>query len=534
MKNTIPMLALPLLLLAATPVVAEDARLLWVSVDGAAEVAVSGETNPSVDEYQSSGTGHSVNAFRVSVPDTNASGGTNYLAFAYEDNGSMVVGDAESVVGSLDFENGGAVWAPLDLAAYADPDLVVTMELGYVDPGSPSSFETLAFATEHLGALLDAPHVSIQSDLNPPAVTPWTPSVFLAEDADLFWMVEADGAAPRFFATLQAAIDAAPDGGTIRAVDDVGEEGVPQAAELLADKALVLRLDGHVANVLLTVADGELSLVGPGTLAGYCGDDAGDDPLATVAVLGGSFTLPEGSTAKIAGELAVSVDDGATALLAGGLVDGKVVSESATDVVPGTSGTRFSTTRVGGLEAGYMLVRDPSVAEPGRWYRVIKAWTVSWESGGRIIQRNTVPDGATAEDVAALAPPDPTPADGRIWRFDGWEPAFSAAEGDITYVAQFTPVEGLLVDGIAWTSIRLRGGWVVATFEAEEMSMGDGLSEGEESYRVLVRATLDAPPVAKAATVTVDLPTKTGAVEIDLSDHESGFLVGLTTDPAEE
>ena len=532
MKNTIPMLALPLLLLAATPVVAEDARLLWVSVDGAAEVAVSGGTNPSVGDYQSSGTGHSVNAFRVSVPDTNASGGTNYLAFAYEDGGSMVVGDAESVVGSLDFENGGAVWAPLDLAAYADPDLVVTMELGYVDPGSPSSFETLAFATEHLGALLDAPHVSIQSDLNPPAVTPWTPSVFLAEDADLFWMVEADGAAPQFFATLQAAIDAAPDGGTIRAVDDVGEEGVPQAAELLADKALVLRLDGHVANVLLTVADGELSLVGPGTLAGYCGDDAGDDPLATVAVLGGSFTLPEGSTAKIAGELAVSVDDGATALLAGGLVDGKVVSESATDVVPGTSGTRFSTTRVGGLEAGYMLVRDPSVAEPGRWYRVVKAWTITWMSGGEVIQRNVVATGTTAADVEAMAPANPTPADGRIWRFDGWEPAFVAAENDIVYVAQFTLIEGLLVDGIRFTSILRRGTHVVATFEAEQMAIGDGLTDTADSYRALFRETLGSTAVAKAATVTVDVDSKTGAVEI-VADRDSGFLVGLTTAPAE-
>ena len=66
----------------------------------------------------------------------------------------MVVGGSEPVVRSLDFANGGALWAPLDLAAYADRDLVVTMELGYVDPANASSFEKLAFATEHLGSLV--------------------------------------------------------------------------------------------------------------------------------------------------------------------------------------------------------------------------------------------------------------------------------------------------------------------------------------------------------------------------------------------
>ena len=173
MKNTILSFALPLLLLAAQPAVADDARLLWVSVDGTAEV-VGAETN--VADYVTSG--KTVNAFRVSVPDASASGGTNHLAFAYEENGSMVVGETEPVVRSLDFTNGGAAWAPLDLAAYDDPDLVVTMELGYVAPGGSSSFEKLAFATETLGNLLDAPHVSIQSDLNPPAVTPWAPMTF--------------------------------------------------------------------------------------------------------------------------------------------------------------------------------------------------------------------------------------------------------------------------------------------------------------------------------------------------------------------
>ena len=177
MKNKILSFALPLLLLAATPAVADDARLLWVSVDGAATVE-DGDTNPPVAQYQSANTGHSINAFRVSVPDASASGGTNHLAFAYEEDGSMVVGGTEPVVRSLDVENGGAVWAPLDLAAYDDRDLVVTMELGYVDPANASSFEKLAFATEHLGSLLDAPHVSIQSDLNPPALTPWAPETF--------------------------------------------------------------------------------------------------------------------------------------------------------------------------------------------------------------------------------------------------------------------------------------------------------------------------------------------------------------------
>ena len=177
MKNKILSFALPLLLLAATPAVADDARLLWVDVRGSATVE-DGDANPTVAEYRSSGTDHPVNAFRVSVPDADASGGTNRLVFAYEENGSMVVGGSEPVVRSLDFADGGARWAPLDLAAYADRDLVVTMELGYVDPANASSFEKLAFATEHLGSLLDAPHVSIQSDLNPPALTPWAPETF--------------------------------------------------------------------------------------------------------------------------------------------------------------------------------------------------------------------------------------------------------------------------------------------------------------------------------------------------------------------
>ena len=176
MKNKILSYALPLLL-ALSPVAAPAARLLWVDVRGSAMVE-DGDTNPTVGEYRSSGTGHSVNAFRVSVPDAEASGGTNRLVFAYEENGSMVVGGSEPVVRSLDFADGGALWAPLDLADYADRDLVVTMELGYVDPANASSFEKLAFATEHLGSLLDSPHVSIQSDLNPPALTPWAPETF--------------------------------------------------------------------------------------------------------------------------------------------------------------------------------------------------------------------------------------------------------------------------------------------------------------------------------------------------------------------
>lgn len=179
MKNRILSFALPLLL-ALSPAAAPAARLLWVGVDGTA-VVDDGDANPSVARYESAETGRSVNAVRVSVPDASAPGGTNYLAFAYEENGSMVVGDAEAAVRSLDFENGGVAWAPLDLAAYDDPDLSVTMELGYADPASPSSFERLAFATERLGALLAAPRVSVPSDLNPPALLPWAPNWFTAE-----------------------------------------------------------------------------------------------------------------------------------------------------------------------------------------------------------------------------------------------------------------------------------------------------------------------------------------------------------------
>ena len=70
MKNKILSFALPLLL-ALSPVAAPAARLLWVDVKGSATVE-DGDTNPTVGEYRSSGTGHSVNAFRVSVPDAEA------------------------------------------------------------------------------------------------------------------------------------------------------------------------------------------------------------------------------------------------------------------------------------------------------------------------------------------------------------------------------------------------------------------------------------------------------------------------------
>ena len=91
MKNKILSFALPLLL-ALSPVAAPAARLLWVDVKGSATVE-DGDTNPTVGEYRSSGTGHSVNAFRVSVPDAEASGGTNRLVFAYEE-GTASTGSA--------------------------------------------------------------------------------------------------------------------------------------------------------------------------------------------------------------------------------------------------------------------------------------------------------------------------------------------------------------------------------------------------------------------------------------------------------
>ena len=59
------------------------------------------------------------------------------------------------------------------------------MELGHVDwatfSGGVASFEALAVATETLGSLLGAPHASVPSDLNPPALTPWSPDRFTVE-----------------------------------------------------------------------------------------------------------------------------------------------------------------------------------------------------------------------------------------------------------------------------------------------------------------------------------------------------------------
>ena len=171
MKKSILSFALPLLL-ALSPASAQAARLLWVSVDGDATVTGAGE----VDQYQSG----AINALRVSVPNGNA---TDYLVFAHEDEqGQMVVGDTAPVVRELDFVNGGVDWVPLGLAdGYTDTNLVVTMELGYVDWANNASldtFEMLAYATNSLGQLLDAPHVSIQGDLNAPALTPWTPDEY--------------------------------------------------------------------------------------------------------------------------------------------------------------------------------------------------------------------------------------------------------------------------------------------------------------------------------------------------------------------
>ena len=185
MKNRILSFALPLLL-ALAPAAFADARLLWTAVDGAAVIVAEDGTETAASQYQVSG--KSINAFRVAIPDASASGGTNHLVFAYEDaSGSMVV-DEEGGPDArpLDFENGGAAWAPVGLAAYDDPDLVVTMELGHVDwatfSGGIASFEALAVATETLGSLLGAPHASVPSDLNPPALTPWSPDRFTAVD----------------------------------------------------------------------------------------------------------------------------------------------------------------------------------------------------------------------------------------------------------------------------------------------------------------------------------------------------------------
>ena len=190
MKNTILSFALPLLL-ASSPAAFADARILWTDVDGAAVIVAADGTETPASQYQASG--KSVNAFRVAVPDESSPGATNYLVFVYEgQSGATIVGDSAPTARSLDLANGGAAWAPVDLAGYVDPDQVVTMEFGYLDwaafdagydEDDPSTwnvpFTTLAFATETIGGLLGSPHVTLQSDLNPPAATPWAPERFV-------------------------------------------------------------------------------------------------------------------------------------------------------------------------------------------------------------------------------------------------------------------------------------------------------------------------------------------------------------------
>lgn len=190
MKNTILSLVLPLLL-AAAPAAADGARLLWTGVDGSAKIVGAGGAETAVAEYAASG--KTVNAFRVSV---SGGGETNRLVFVHEAaSGATVVGDGAPEARSLDFAGGGAAWAPVDLAGFADRGLAATMELGWLDwaafdagydENDPATwnvpFTPLASAETTLGDLLDAPHVSVQSDLNPPAFVPWTPVRFLAAD----------------------------------------------------------------------------------------------------------------------------------------------------------------------------------------------------------------------------------------------------------------------------------------------------------------------------------------------------------------
>ena len=192
MKNTILSFALPLLL-ALSPAAASAARILWVNVLGSATVVDGGGGETSASLFQSSGLG--INAFQVSVPDENAPGGVARLVFAYEDAlESVVIGDETPDTRPVDFgTDGGALWAPLNLAGYTDPELVVTLAIGHVDwdafdagyDAADSStwdvpFEPLAIATETLGNLLGEPNVSIRSDLNQPGQLPWTPDRFIA------------------------------------------------------------------------------------------------------------------------------------------------------------------------------------------------------------------------------------------------------------------------------------------------------------------------------------------------------------------
>lgn len=216
MRSAFLAFALPALL-ALSPVRAPAASILWVSVDPDVPVnSLKGDLIESaLRNFRLDGRG--VNAAKVSVSD-GVGGSTSYLVIAYEDpsSGRLVADDSSCVAAEISFsgsgsegvggsggagdtESGGG-WIPVCLGDLSNPNLTVTLELGYIEDwdaydayvanneGNPGAllsgddgfFHELAYATATLGELMDAPHVSTQSDLSTPSASPWSPREFTA------------------------------------------------------------------------------------------------------------------------------------------------------------------------------------------------------------------------------------------------------------------------------------------------------------------------------------------------------------------
>ena len=217
--------------------------------------------------------------------------------------------------------------------------------------------------------------------------------------------------------------------------------------------------------------------------------------------------------------------------LAGGTFVGDVeIVEDLGTVIPGDSEALFSDRKADGVADGYMLVLD----DDSKLYSIAKAWVVTWKVGETTVQTNVVAEGTTQAQVEALAPTDPTPGDGSISTFVGWEPPVSGpVESDVVYVAKFEQLGGVSIAGLTFTSIRIDGTKVTATFTATmEKGEKDGIVYFDR-YDVLVKRDLaDAAPTPTTATLTLGEANGqldgTGVVEVNLP-YGQAFLVGLAS-----
>ena len=267
-------------------------------------------------------------------------------------------------------------------------------------------------------------------------------------------------------------------------------------------------------------------LTGTGDAAEYAFNGNGGDPTGDALVVD-NCGYPNGEPAvQVTGGTIISANAQSVASYA---KDANYTPVD--DIIPGTvngqpNPAQFSDRNADGLADGYMLVKD------GSYYSVVKAWVVSWVVAGDTVQTNVVAEGTTQAEVEALAPANPTPGDGSISKFTGWQPPVSGpVEGDVVYTAQFQTLSGISIADLTFTSIRIDGSKVTATFTA---TIGEGVKDDNvyfDNYDVLVKGDLaDANPTPTAATLTLGEANGqldgTGVVEVSLP-YGQAFLVGL-------